>query len=127
MDITKEVKYRTRMATDRLIARGILQPRPSCELCGTSGQMFVHHVDYTNPLDVLWLCRACHVDIHRKCGTLGRPKTGRARHINLRVDDELLETLKAYASEEIPLSEVIRIAVMQSIVVRRESKRNSIR
>ena len=39
--------------------------RQPCERCGhpkTDG----HHEDYSKPLDVIWLCRRCHLQHHRK-------------------------------------------------------------
>jgi hypothetical protein len=44
--------------------RGILQQQP-CERCGSMlSQM--HHDDYSKPLEVTWLCRACHLALHRE-------------------------------------------------------------
>jgi hypothetical protein len=44
------------------IARGTL-----CERCGCAPKKLqMHHHDYTKPLDVLWLCTACHGKAHHK-------------------------------------------------------------
>lgn len=32
--------------------------------CGDSNSQ-MHHHDYTKPLDVIWVCRKCHLDLHR--------------------------------------------------------------
>lgn len=42
--------------------KGKLVPRP-CESCGAS-QVQKHHDDYSRPLDVRWLCKSCHCDLH---------------------------------------------------------------
>lgn len=44
--------------------RGLLLPKP-CERCG-SAQAEKHHEDYGKPLQVTWLCRACHLAEHRQ-------------------------------------------------------------
>src|SRR5690606_1293792 len=36
----------------------------ACWHCG-GGPVEAHHADYTMPLAVSWLCRACHRDVHR--------------------------------------------------------------
>ena len=39
--------------------------RPTiCESCGESRSLDAHHDDYLRPLDVRWLCRACHRNHH---------------------------------------------------------------
>ncbi len=36
-----------------------------CEICGKNENIEAHHPDYSFPLQVLWVCRQCHVKIHR--------------------------------------------------------------
>lgn len=48
-----------------LIRRGKLQKRFACEKCGApSPQM--HHPDYCRPREIVWLCPACHKQLHDK-------------------------------------------------------------
>jgi len=42
--------------------RGKLIPQP-CEKCGST-TVEKHHEDYDKPLEVKWLCRPCHLDLH---------------------------------------------------------------
>ena len=42
--------------------RGHLVAKP-CEKCGSADSQ-KHHPDYSKPLDVIWLCRPCHVAVH---------------------------------------------------------------
>lgn len=42
--------------------RGRLIPE-SC-WCGAT-EVEMHHWDYSKPLDVLWICRPCHLELHR--------------------------------------------------------------
>ena len=43
----------------------VLKPKV-CQICSAGGRIEGHHHDYTKPLDVQWVCRKCHVEIHRK-------------------------------------------------------------
>ena len=42
------------------IRRGDLKRPDTCEVCGRQGAIDAHHPDYTEPLDIRWLCRICH-------------------------------------------------------------------
>lgn len=49
------------------IYKGRVKKRDQCQLCGTKEAKIVgHHFDYSKPLEVTWLCEACHNYIHRK-------------------------------------------------------------
>jgi hypothetical protein len=41
--------------------RGVVNP---CEVCGGPGD-HKHHDDYTKPLEVRWLCRKHHAEVHK--------------------------------------------------------------
>lgn len=42
----------------------VMKPK-SCQICAAGGRIDGHHDDYTKPLDVIWCCRKCHIEIHR--------------------------------------------------------------
>lgn len=40
--------------------------KPSrCQICGKEKTLDGHHHDYDKPLDVIWVCRKCHMKIHK--------------------------------------------------------------
>lgn len=43
--------------------RGYLKPRPCAECRSQRAEM--HHPDYSKPLMVVWLCRPCHLALHK--------------------------------------------------------------
>ena len=45
------------------LRRGKLDRKP-CVICGSVNTQ-MHHEDYSKPLDVVWLCRECHMELHR--------------------------------------------------------------
>src|SRR3974390_1123490 len=56
-------KANTRSYANVYKRRGKLIKKP-CERCGkVTSQM--HHPDYTKPLEVKWLCRGCHLELHK--------------------------------------------------------------
>jgi len=45
------------------LRRGKIERKP-CEGCESAAQM--HHDDYSKPLEVRWVCRRCHLELHRR-------------------------------------------------------------
>ena len=47
---------------------GLVSRKDICEFCGlasrSASSIIAHHDDHSRPLDVLWLCRACHSKLH---------------------------------------------------------------
>lgn len=67
-----EERRRASVLVAKAIKRGKLIPRP-CEVCGFEGRcrdgrnkIHAHHDDYSKPLEVRWLCKACHHKEHEK-------------------------------------------------------------
>ncbi len=58
-----QVKDRARIVVNLAVRRGELHPKV-CH-CGNR-KSEAHHHDYSKPLEVEWLCRQCHADLHRK-------------------------------------------------------------
>ena len=53
-----------RWARQRLhsaLERGKISPPLRCERCDGGTRLFSHHVDYSQPLLVEWLCKDCHI------------------------------------------------------------------
>jgi hypothetical protein len=48
------------------ILAGKVEKLKHCSKCGAEGRIEGHHRDYTRPLDVVWLCRQCHVNEHKE-------------------------------------------------------------
>lgn len=59
----QRIKANARAYANVYESRGKLAKMP-CEKCGTPDSE-KHHDDYEKPLDVRWLCRACHLAEHR--------------------------------------------------------------
>lgn len=53
-------KFRAHWMVREAVIRGNLTKPSECEHCGESGYVEGSHTDYSRPLDVEWLCPACH-------------------------------------------------------------------
>lgn len=70
-DYRKENEYlrkRNRATTVvwRALQTGKLSKPEECQICKKKEKLDGHHGDYDKPLEVTWLCRFCHAEIHRK-------------------------------------------------------------
>jgi hypothetical protein len=49
------------------IRLGRISKADSCFICRKKDvRIEAHHYDYAKPLDVTWICRSCHVKIHKE-------------------------------------------------------------
>lgn len=60
------LKVRARQVIRNRVHRGTLIRPNLCESCGLSGPTEAHHHDHRKPLDVAWLCKACHSQLSRR-------------------------------------------------------------
>ena len=60
-------KVKAHRAVSRAIKSGLLYEEP-CANCGSSDKTHAHHDDYAKPLNIRWLCAACHQAWHKENG-----------------------------------------------------------
>ena len=58
-------KYKANYALTNAVRDKRIKKRP-CAVCGSTLKLEGHHEDYSNPLDVVWLCRKHHLERHGK-------------------------------------------------------------
>ena len=63
MTLLQQQKSNCRSYAHVYLKRGKLQ-KQSCNQCGSIDSE-MHHSDYQKPLFVTWLCRSCHLSLHR--------------------------------------------------------------
>lgn len=65
-------KIRARQKLNNEIANGHIT-RGTCSVCDKSSNIEGHHVDYSDPCNVLWLCRKHHREAHDLIEKKGNP------------------------------------------------------
>ncbi len=58
-------KQNARVLVHTAIKNGELCKPNICENCLIKKEVFGHHENYLKPLDVVWLCRDCHILTHK--------------------------------------------------------------
>lgn len=58
------LKHNARKKVLRAIQSGKLVRPSNCENCMEKSFCEAHHNDYTKPLEVIWLCKTCHENMH---------------------------------------------------------------
>lgn len=58
--------FKARYTLTNALRAGKLVKPDACSKCGKVGRIHGHHLDYAKPLDVIWLCRPCHVEEHAR-------------------------------------------------------------
>ena len=57
-------RYKAHYLVHNAIRDGKLERSIFCEECGLPADTQGHHEDYNQPLNVDWLCRKCHTELH---------------------------------------------------------------
>ena len=57
-------KRAARIAVGNAVRDGAILRPTECEICSASADLHGHHDDYSRPLEVMWVCTACHALIH---------------------------------------------------------------
>jgi hypothetical protein len=58
------LKERARVQIKLSLISGLMVRPDTCEACSTDCKPDGHHHDYNKPLEVIWLCKGCHIGIH---------------------------------------------------------------
>lgn len=61
-----------RLAVARAVKKGQIRKSETCYFCASPERLQAHHHDYSKPLDVFWLCSACHGKLHAINGDFHR-------------------------------------------------------
>ena len=87
-------KTKARQITHKAISDGLLIKK-FCEVCGNE-KSEIHHLDYSKPLNIKWLCKKHHVEWHRKHEKL----KGFSEYKAIFISPELHQEIKVAAAEK---------------------------
>lgn len=59
-------RYIARKILNLAIKSGMMVRPNNCSICRLQIMVEGHHEDYNKPLDIIWVCKNCHWEIHRK-------------------------------------------------------------
>ena len=59
-------RYHANIKLNNAVRDGMINKINACELCRKSGKTIAHHEDYSEPLKVIWICQACHKQLHNE-------------------------------------------------------------
>lgn len=62
------IKYGARVMVGNAVRSGKIEKPDTCQECGDDTRLHGHHDDYAKPLEVRWLCPACHFEWHAEHG-----------------------------------------------------------
>lgn len=61
------IRVKAQKKLNYAVFKGEVEKCHKCQICGTvPDRIEAHHHDYNSPLEVIWVCNACHGWIHRK-------------------------------------------------------------
>ena len=64
LTLLQKLKANCRSYLNTYLKRGKIKKQP-CQVCGEL-KVEAHHDDYSKPLEIKWLCREHHIDLHSK-------------------------------------------------------------
>ena len=62
----KKVKMDAQRMVNEAVAAGIIEATGPCVWCGTTQNIVKHHYNYHLPLDIVYMCRSCHGEVHNR-------------------------------------------------------------
>lgn len=99
---TKKEQMAAKEKLNRAVKAGKVFKPDSCSKCkGSEKKMYGHHKDYSKPLEVEWLCSACHGITHRLSRIIKQNAKNRRRTLKEVIDwDKYLDQL-SYRQREV--------------------------
>lgn len=127
-----KIKFLARRKLNNAVRKGLIKRAECCEVCDKRGPVDAHHMDYAKPLDVVWLCEACHGESHRKGHMLAPSKLTRLAACYERLESAPLHTtvpfetfacIKRIAeSQGVTVAHILRQAIMERYPLESDSR-----
>jgi len=66
LNIYDKNKFEANKLLAEALRNGEIKKPDNCQICNEIKPLDGHHADYDRPLEVVWVCRKCHMQIHKK-------------------------------------------------------------